>query len=309
MTLQLPEPAIRPDAGRALTAIINTGSAAGTRRAPAEMAAILEAAGQGEAKILCARPSDLDRTLDEAIAGAGILAVLGGDGTLRAAAAKCGQSSTCLIPLPGGTMNMLPRALYGARDWRRALADTLADPVVREISGGRANGHPFFVAALLGAPTLWAEAREALRTGRLVEAARRASTAIRRGMSEPLAYEFGPNPPGSAEAVVVMCPLVSKVMREDERRFEAAAIDTRTAGALLRLGFNTLLDDWRGDPDVLRAEVMRAIVSGHGRVPVILDGERVRLGRKVTIDFVPLAFRALAPAEAHGPAARTAAAA
>lgn len=289
-----------PDALQALkgpiTAVLNTASGSWTRRAPAEVSAILEGAGLGHGRVVCVAPKQLDDALDEAVAEAGVLVVLGGDGTIRAAAEKCGQTSTHLIPLPGGTMNMLPKALYGARDWKSALTETLANPLIHAVSGGRASGHGFFVAALLGAPTLWADAREAVRSGHFIEAGKRASTAMRRGMSEPLAYEFGADLSGPAEAVAVMCPLISKVMSEDEKRLEAAAIDTRTAGDVLRLGFNTLMDDWRSDPAVVRAQVRRVVVTGRTRVPVILDGERVRLGKRVEIDFVSVAFRAIVPA-------------
>ncbi|MGI9169433.1 MAG: diacylglycerol kinase family lipid kinase, partial [Caulobacteraceae bacterium] len=114
--------------------------------------------------------------------------------------------------------------------------------------------------------------------------------------SEPLDYEFGDAARGSAEAVAVVCPLISKVMNEDERSLEAAALDPETAAGLLRLGFHALFDDWRQDPNVTRAKVKRLRVTGHGRVPVMVDGERVRLGRVVDIVFTPLAFRALVPA-------------
>jgi diacylglycerol kinase family enzyme len=296
----MPLDATESDARQALQgpviAVLNKASGSWTAKAPTEAAKILEAGGIGHVEMVCVGPRHLEAALDQAAARAAVLVVLGGDGTIRSAAAKCGGGSALLVPLPGGTMNMLPRALYGARDWRTALRDTLAKPRIQSISGGQASGHPFFVAALLGAPTLWAEAREALRGGRFAEAAKRAATALRRGMSEPLDYEFGGAAPGQAEAVAVMCPLISKVMRGDDPRLEAVAIDTRTAGELLRLGFNTLLDDWRGDPSILRALVKTVVVRGLRRVPVILDGERVRLGRQVAIDFVPLAFRALVPA-------------
>jgi diacylglycerol kinase family enzyme len=99
-----------------------------------------------------------------------------------------------------------------------------------------------------------------------------------------------------------MCPLVSKVLAEDEPSLEAAAIDTRTMAELLRLGLNTLLNDWRADPAVVRMLVRRVTVTGHGRVPVILDGERVKLGRRVEIEFTATAFRSLVPARSGAPA-------
>ncbi|HWE99931.1 MAG TPA: diacylglycerol kinase family protein [Caulobacteraceae bacterium] len=284
-----------------VTAVLNVASGSVGPKASAEMEAIFDAAGMAQARVVSVDPAGLDNALDEAVADCDLLVVLGGDGTIRTAAEKCGQGRSYLMPLPGGTMNMLPKALYGARDWKAALADTLAAPEVHCVSGGRAQGHAFFVAALAGAPTLWADAREALRSWKIGEAARRSITALRRSLSEPLTYAFDEGPQGSAEAVAVMCPLVSRAMDEDERSLEAAAIDAKTAGDALRLGFNSLFDDWRNDPAVSRAKVRRVNVTGHGRVPLILDGERVRLGRSVDIQFTALAFKALIPAISDQP--------
>ena len=86
---------------------------------------------------------------------------------------------------------------------------------------------------------------------------------------------------GSAEAVAVICPMVSRHLAQDARTLEAAALDP--AAQVVRLALHAMLDDWRNDPSVERAKVKTVRVTGHGRVPVILDGETVRMGRSVTI--------------------------
>ncbi|MEO8926926.1 MAG: diacylglycerol kinase family protein [Caulobacteraceae bacterium] len=281
--------------GGRVIAVLNTASGGWDVHAEGRVRDIFAAAGHAHAEIVSVPPDQIDEALGKAVADADVLVVLGGDGTIRAAAAKCAGFAAFLIPLPGGTMNMLPKALYGTRAWPEALADTLAAPEVHDVSGGMVGDHAFFVAALLGAPTLWADAREAVRAGHLVEAVEKSATALRRGMSEPLEYQFGDTLRGAAEAVAVVCPLISKVMKEEERMLEAAAIDPETAGEALRLGFHALFDGWREDPTVTRAKVKHLTVTGHGRVPVIVDGERVQMGRNVEIHFTPLAFRALVP--------------
>ncbi|MGI8839906.1 MAG: diacylglycerol/lipid kinase family protein [Caulobacteraceae bacterium] len=286
-----------------VVAVLNPASGGVDAHAEARMRDIFAAAGLAHAEVVRADPAQIDAALGRAAAAADVLVVLGGDGTIRAAAARCAGFAGFLIPLPGGTMNMLPKALYGTRAWPEALADTLADPRAPEVSGGMVGDHAFFVAALLGAPTLWADAREAVRGGHLVEAVQRSVTAARRSLSEPLDYEFTAEMRGSAEAVAVVCPLISKVMNEDERMLEAAAIDPETAGEALRLGFHALFDGWRADPTVKRAKVKTLRVTGHGNVPVIVDGETVRLGRVVDVRFTPLAFRALVPAPVEEPPA------
>ncbi len=280
-----------------ISAVLNQASGSWTPTAEAEMKRILDAAGLGEARVSGAAPEDIDRALTEAAEDAQVLIVLGGDGTIRAAAEQASRTGALLAPLPGGTMNMLPKALYGERNWQAALADTLANPAAHPVSGGRVGDHAFFVAALFGGPTLWTEAREAARGGHLIDAARKSVTAARRSFSEPLEYEFGDAVHGSAEAVAMVCPMISKVMDDSERALEAAAIDAATAGDVLRLGFHALFDDWRNDPMVRRAKIRHAVVRGHGTLPIILDGERISIERVAEVSFTPVAFKALAPAD------------
>ena len=280
-----------------VTAVLNRSSGSWTPTCENEVTEVLSGAGLSGATVVGAAPADIEQALDTAIANSDVLIVLGGDGTIRSAAEKLRDRDVILVPLPGGTMNMLPKALYGVRNWKTALIDTLAAPEIHDVSGGLVDDHAFFVAALFGAPTLWADAREAAREGHLLEAAQKSVTAARRSLAEPLEYVFGEQS-GSAEAVAIVCPLISKILDEHELCLEAAAIDTPTAGDALRLGFHALMDDWREDPSVTRAKVRSAQISGHGGLPIILDGERVKMGREVKVTFVPLAFRALAPAKA-----------
>ena len=280
-----------------IVAVLNIGSGSCDANSAAQAKAAFEQAGLSHAQVVSVEPADLDKALDDAAANADVLVVLGGDGTISAAATRCGGSGALLIPLPGGTMNMLPKALYGARPWREALAQTLADPKVHEVSGGKAGDHPFFCAAILGAPSLWAQAREAARKGDVVEAVKRSVTATRRSLTESLDYDFGGGSTGSAEAVVVICPTIAKDMNPDEPTLEAAAVDPETAAQLFGLAFHAAFDGWRNGASVSLAKVKTLRVAGHGEVPAILDGETVRLGRAVDISFLPVAFRALTPAE------------
>ena len=280
---------------KTLIAVVNTGSGTSNPNDRDRMAEIFSNAGLPQTEIVCVEPAQIDEALKRAASVADVVVVLGGDGTIGAAAGLCGQAGKLLIPLPGGTMNMLPRALYGVRPWTQALTDTLANPVVREVSGGRVGAKMFFCAAILGAPSLWSDARESIRKADIVGAVKHAGAAFRGG-GEVLHYEFGDTVSGSAEAVAVLCPLISRTMDDDAPAFEVAAIEPVAAGDLFRLAFHAAFDDWRRDPAVSLARVTRVDVSGQHRVPAILDGERVRLGRTARVDFVPRAFLALTPA-------------
>ena len=246
-------------------------------------------------------PDDLMRELKAAVdSGPDLLVVLAGDGTARAAANLCGAKGPLLAPLAGGTMNMLPHALYGPKDWKTALAETLSGGVPTPVSGGEVDGRRFYVAAILGAPALWAEAREAARHQQLILAVRKARNALRRAFSRRLRYSLDGGPPVHALALTLMCPLVSRAMVAEDDALEAAALDPQGIADALRLGARTLLGrmvgDWRQDPvvNMARCRAGSAWTSGH-HLHAILDGEPARLHKHAEIRFLPKAFRALVP--------------
>ena len=278
-----------------LIAVINTGSGGCDESAGGGMTEIFSQAGLSGAEVVSVPPSGIEAALKRAVALAEVVVVLGGDGTIRSAGARCSKAGKLLIPLPGGTMNMLPHALYGARTWQAILTDTLAAPRFHPVSGGRGGGVVCFGAGVLGGPSLWGYAREALRDAVVVVAVMRAASAIQQSARDPLEYQLGDKLSGKAEAVAVICPLVSRAMQEDEPSLEAAAVEPMAAGGLFRLAFHTVFDDWRSDPSISLAKVTHIQVKGQGRVPAIFDGEKVRLTPTVRVDFIPVAFCAVAP--------------
>ncbi len=228
-------------------------------------------------------------------AGPDLLAIVAGDGTARAGAEMAGADGPLVAPLPGGTMNMLPGALYGQRDWKTAFADILEDGEERAVSGGEIEGRRFYVAAILGSPALWAQAREAAREGQITKALLRARRAFQRAFSGRVRYSLDGRPRAKTEALVLMTPLVSTAMDADDGWLEAAALDPANALEILRLGFNAAKGDWRSDPAVMagRCKSGRAWAGSH--IPAVLDGEPARLNPVADFRFLPVAFRALVP--------------
>ena len=229
-----------------------------------------------------------------------LLVTVAGDGTARAAASLCGPHGPLVAPLAGGTMNMLPHALYGPADWKTALHDVLQNGVVTPVSGGEVDDRRFYVAAILGAPALWAEAREAARMHKLQLAFRKAHNAWRRAFSHRLRFTLDSGLSDKTLALLLMCPLVSKAMDGNDCALEAAALDPRTVADVLRLGVRAMLSrpmgGWRADAAVetARCREGRAWTSG-SHMRAVLDGEPTRLHKQVEIRFLPVAFRALAP--------------
>ena len=280
-------------------AILNTASGSCDISSEQKVADLLEESGVTDSKIWCGDAGHMETAFREALAfQPDVLIVLGGDGTIRTGAEACTSEGPYLIALPGGTMNMLPKALYGERSWEEALRATLADPRVREISGGTVGRKQFFIAAIAGAPVLWAHAREALREGNLGEAVDKSVHALQNMLARKVRYSFGNNQTGEAEAIAVTCPLVSDALEDTERSFEAAAISVENAAEVLGLASAAAFGAWRTDSNVTVVRTQSVSVTADEQVPIILDGETMDLGNSIEIRFVPVAFKALVPSEA-----------
>lgn len=242
---------------------------------------------------------DIEQALRAAVdAAPDVLAVLAGDGTARACAELCGPDGPVLAPLPGGTMNMLPRAVYGQLAWPEALSLAIRSGEPRPVGGGEVDGRPFLVAAILGAPALWAPAREAVREGRFGLALDRARNAFSRAFTGRLRYSFDRGVRRKAEALAFLCPLTSRAMESSAQALEAAALDPADALEAFRLGAQALLGDWRDDPsvEVTRCRVAQAWAAAP--IPALVDGEPVQIDRAAQIVFRPNVVRVLALAEA-----------
>lgn len=293
---------------RRIAVVVNPLAGGANAKSLDEARAIVEAAGL-EAECVAASGDELVPALKAAVESApDLLVIVAGDGTARAAAELAGPKGVLIAPLPGGTMNMLPRALYGTRDWRAALKEILEDGVVCEVSGGEVNGSAFFVAAILGAPALWAEAREAARELKPLTAFRRARRAMSVAFTGRLRFTFDGKTPDRAEALILLCPLISPKLNADDSALEAVALDPTGASEAFRLAFHAVTDGWRRDPSVNNTKIRGGRVWASGHIPAVLDGEPRRLPRRVEVRFKPRAFKALRPREItpKGAAAETA---
>ena len=279
---------------RRVEVVANLASGSVGRDAPEELEKLF--ADHGLTAHICAPEThDLTNCLRAAVEAApDLLVTLAGDGTARLAAELCGPDGPLLAALPGGTMNMLPHALYGVRPWQEALSVALSEGEERNVGGGAVDGQPFLVAAVIGAPALWAPAREAARYGEARLAFDRARRAFSRAFTGRLRYAWEDGERGKAEALVFMCPLVSRAMDDEEPALEAAAMDVRGALDAFRLGFHALTGDWRDDPAVQVHRCRSARVWAARGIPALLDGELIRLHTTAEIVYRPSVARMLA---------------
>jgi diacylglycerol kinase family enzyme len=278
--------------------IINTSSGSCDSESGRKMLSILTGAGVVEPKVWCGEAKEMGRFFAEA-AGQKleVLIVLGGDGTIRTAAEACAEKGSYLIPLPGGTMNMLPRSLYGNVSWEEALKKTLTAPSTKVLSAGRVANKRFFIAAIAGAPALWTQPRESMREGNIADAIKKGSVAFRRMFETKVQYLISGGAKGETEAVALICPLISEEMSDSEQALEAAIIDVESAAEVIGLATIAAFGKWRDDRNILLTKTKQLTVQSSKDIPATLDGEKVNLGRIAEIDFVPRALTVLVPAK------------
>jgi diacylglycerol kinase family enzyme len=279
-------------------AIINTSSGGFDSESEQKISCILQRAGIIEPRVWCDSADEMTRSLEEATGqNLDVLIVFGGDGTIRTAAEACAEKGLYLVPLPGGTMNMLPRALYGEVAWEETLKNTLTAPSLRVLSGGRIAGKQFLIAAVVGAPALFAEPRESMREGNIVDAIKKGSVALRKMFETKIHYLISGEMKGKAEAIALICPLISEQMSDSEQAFEAAVIDVKSATEVIGLATTAAFGKWRDDRNVILTKTKRVDVHSSKDIPATLDGERVNLGRSAEIDFVSRVLTVLVPAK------------
>jgi len=282
-------------------AMINTSSGGCDSGSEAELLNVFQDAGVTNCKTWCGQADQMERSFAEAAAHKlDVLIVLGGDGTIRTAAGACSRRGMYLLPVPGGTMNMLPRALYGDVSWKNALKNTLAHPVTKVLSGGRVEDNQFFVAAIVGVPALWAETRESIREGDIVDAIKTGAVAFQGMFATKIQYSISSETKGEAEVIAVICPLISEQMSESEQALEAAVINLENAAELIRFATAAAVGKWRGGGNISLSKTTRVTVQSTTDIPIFLDGERVKTGKKAEITFVPQAVNVIVPAERIG---------
>jgi diacylglycerol kinase family enzyme len=237
------------------------------------------------------------------------LIVLGGDGTCRTAAAMAAEQNVPIVLLPGGTMNVLPKRIWGGE----TLEQVLEMVAKREIEAGKldmgvANGNAFFVAAMFGLMPALARVREKFRgantretlnaLGALAGASRHVLKSSVRIRAEELKEARR-----TAGLIVTVGDadrlLPWRQTEEDFRAFECVALNLDSWRDAGRIAFKTLRHgDWRGDSKIDNFTT-RALTAEAGRSTwLTLDGEPVRLKGPVEVLYKKNALTVIAPKQA-----------
>lgn len=217
--------------------------------------------------------------------------VWGGDGTAACALNTLGPDDPPVLPLPGGTMNMLHKFVHGADlDPGTCLKTVLENPVEMDIAAGEVMGQRFYVGALLGGLTRLAAPREALRNADFVQAITELGEANAFGLDTPMRCVSDTGSQHDAQALGIF-------LSEDPERpgFDVLATAPESLFDLAYTGLTTLLADlrnaWGIERDFACTLDVEALESTG--IEATLDGEPVTLPRNARFTLVRKAARVL----------------
>lgn len=225
-----------------------------------------------------------------------LLVIYGGDGTCKAGAITARDANIPLIALPGGTMNMLPKALYGTDDWKTALELALSEKTLRWQVAGTINEHIFFCGAIIGDPIVMSEARESLREGDVIEAVKQLPD-IMAAIAHGERFEFkvdGKVFDTESNGLQIYCPFMTAGATSPDK-FEIASVPQLSLSELLWVGARALTQDWRDSVHVITAHARQLQIKGQGAFDILLDGEAEQVSCPISIDIQNEGVLVLAP--------------
>ncbi|WP_300376918.1 diacylglycerol kinase family protein [Henriciella sp.] len=204
--------------------------------------------------------------------------VWSGDGTVACALERAGEAGPPILPLPGGTMNLFHKQIHGGPcEWQECLRDGLTKGRMIDVPAGCADDHRFYVAAMAGNLTDLTGPREALRSGRVLEAIEKLSGSDFLDFTNAMSFHAdGMDTPPEGNAALAAAIFVGA---QEDGNFEFAYINPDNPIELAASGFGALMSDWReatGVTTLRTSEVRLKHPKGYG-LRVTLDGEPVRL--------------------------------
>jgi diacylglycerol kinase family enzyme len=199
-----------------------------------------------------------------ALAGIDTLVVMGGDGTLGSASAAARGFQGQFLAIPGGTMNLLPRALHGDGAPEAIVAAAASGQLVH-VPVVRAGGETSYCRIIIGPMTRWARARENARHGRLWRVWQAVRLALARGFLGGVKVA---GHPGRHPGVLVM---------PTPEGLDVAMFSGRGLGDAMAVAVNWLLNDWREAASITAFTAAELMVGRRRILRCLFDGELKRL--------------------------------
>lgn len=273
-----------------VTVVINPSAGGMTAQSEAQLRRALVASNVTHAHIVRLDLKHPDRQLHDLVKRRpDLLVVWGGDGTHRTALNAVGHEPNNLVLLPGGTRNLLSRALHGTSDWKEVLAAVLREPAPRVLPAGRIGDEMFYCALLAGAPALFGNARESLRDGDLLGALNGAGKGL--WAVEKMQLEVSIN---GSQGLAGLAPVRTSCLvaivgsMASNARMEVITMKEADLYTGLDAIWTSFMSGFRGREGMAITPVESFCVTyaGEDGIPTMLDGEPFQPGRQFRAEFV-----------------------
>ena len=243
----------------------------------AEIEAAFAQAGQPIKRRIELGDGDLPSVAELTDAGVTMLAALSGDGSISALASALDGWKGALLVLPGGTMNLLSRALHGDAPVLDIVARVTAGQGRRQTvptieHDGQNEVITAYTGIVAGPTAAWGEVREDLRKGDLAALGQDAVNAVSATFQAP---GVGLKDKGERYPALFLEP--------GEGVVQVSAVIVENPGHLLAHGWAWLMGDFRTGPfETLAPAPEISLYSSGTQLELLVDGEQVEAGEPAT---------------------------
>jgi diacylglycerol kinase family enzyme len=261
--------------------LINRESGSASDRTNAELQQILQEYGL-TADIIETCSDDLTNDIAAMIRkNPDMIIAMGGDGTAACLLDQCHGHNIDVLPLPGGTMNLLHKSLHGEfEDWQDCLVRTLTTGKTRKISCGQVADRFFYVGATFGQLSHLSEVREKIREGSFTEAADELvkTEALDLTTTLEITYKEATGRDARLDATAIGALLIAG-NEPAHYRFDIGVMDPGSHFSLAKTALAAIVNDWRklDDIDFIRTRAFTVFDNERGGIAATLDGEPAEL--------------------------------
>lgn len=269
--------------------IANGASGSNDDDALARLIAAMNQAGAAPDRLIDCQTDHLPDRTELERHNVGRLAIFTGDGTANAAISRIEGWAGQVVVLPGGTANLLAKALHGessSAEIVTALGSGALSPVTRNCI--RTSQGIALIEVLAGPGATWSEVREGIRDGDIGATATKAVEAVRQSAVGPMVVLAEPALGRDTGYAGVRLAPHAAGMSVEGYGAETVADYLKQGLALLRRDFREGPHDELGEHDALLCR------SADGSaMALMLDGERHTGGSEERFSLAPLRIKLL----------------
>ncbi|WP_165961157.1 diacylglycerol kinase family protein [Qipengyuania sediminis] len=271
--------------------IVNAASGSNSEESCAAVRAHLDGHGIAVARVVSVPDDPLPDAAALDSAGTGLVVIYTGDGTLRSALTRLQGWGGAVLVLPGGTTNLLSKALHGDRPVEEIMGD-LPCMTRRRRKALTSSAGLAVIEVVAGPGAKWSDVREGMRAG---DVGAVASTAVEAAQAS-----------AGGSTVVLADPGIGKPegypgirLSPTAEGIEVEGYGAETITEYLAQGIALLRRDFRSGPhdDLGLHPTVRCVSNDGTPIELMLDGERECGSAEMQFSLAELAVDLLTSAD------------